>query len=402
MRQKQGSFRRTSASAALIAAASLLTASFAAGQTPPPGTGHGGTPGQGGDSTHDSAGHDSTTHGSEHDSKGQGRGKGAAGSKRGQSGGRSPGVEGSLRGKGAGAGGAGRGGQAGGAGGGSAGSSQPGRGQLYGDMWVVLRDANGVPVLTPEGFRQPLDAGGQPIPLDPEGKPVDESLTVPVELGRLNVSRSGGQVLGGRLEEAVKNLSGATAVRRDEAGRLVFTVGGVEKTVDSPLENLAIYRALMTTGSIPGLTDLPGTAFDFLVDGRKTPEDMQAAASFLAGAADKYSPIGTDSVAYLNTILQISLQTRGETTYSDVDFSGFAYDRAAAYAGQTTQVLVRQPDGSLRPQEVNVFEAVFGAQPYVGRDSISAYAQAADDARAVIAFTHDNGPREEGGRPEGQ
>jgi hypothetical protein len=390
-------FRRTAGSIGVLAAASLLAAPLAAAQGSQPPTSHGqpgssthGT-GSGGDDHTDHTDHDDQT---DHGAKGKGgRGKGAAGSKRGQAGARSPGVEESLRGKGAGAGGEG-------ARGGAGGSSQPGRGQLYGDMWVVLRDANGVPILTPEGFRQPLDADGQPVPLDAEGKPLDESRTVPVELGRLNVSRSPSQVLDGRLEEAARNLQAATAVRRDEAGRLVFTIDGVEKTIDSPLENLAIYRALMTTGSIPGLTDLPGADYDFLVDGRQTPDDLRAAASFLAGAADKYDPIRPDSVAYLNTILQISLKTTGDVTYSGVEFSGFSYDRAAAYAGQTTQVIVKQPDGTLKVETVDLFEKVFGSQPYAGRDSISAYAQAADDARAVIAFTHDNGPPEEAEGPK--
>lgn len=357
----------------VLAAASVMAVPMAAAQTSQPGASHS----QSGTSTHGSGGDHASggDHGSaDHGAKPGGRGKGAAGSKRGQAGDKSPGVQESLRGKGAGGG-----------------SGQPGRGEVFGDMWVILRDANGVPILTPEGYRQPLDSSGAPVPLDDNGKPVDESLTVPVELGRLNVSRSGGDALERRLEEAARNLSEATAVRRDAAGRLVFTVDGVEKTIDSPLENLAIYRALMTTGSIPGLTDLPGTTYDFLVDGRKTSEDVAAATSFLAGAADKYAPIRPDSVAYLDTILQISLKTNGEATYSAVDYAGFAYDRAATYAGRTAEVLVKQPDGALKPETVDLYQAVFGLQPYAGRDSLAAYAQAADDARAIIAFTHDNG-----------
>ncbi len=36
-------------------------------------------------------------------------------------------------------------------------------GEILGDLNVLLRDANGVPILTPEGCQQPLDAAGFPF-----------------------------------------------------------------------------------------------------------------------------------------------------------------------------------------------------------------------------------------------
>lgn len=60
-------------------------------------------------------------------------------------------------------------------------------GDLFGDMYVILRDANGVPILNAAGFVQPIDANGNLIPLDAEGAPIDPSLAIEVELGRLNV-----------------------------------------------------------------------------------------------------------------------------------------------------------------------------------------------------------------------
>ena len=263
------------------------------------------------------------------------------------------------------------------------------RGDLYGDMYVILRDENGVPILSPEGFVQPIDADGNPIPLDEEGAPIDPSLAIEVELGRMNVGRSPSQVLDRRASEVITLLSTATEVALDPAGRLVLTVDGVARTIDSPLENLAIYVALMTTGTIPGVTDLPGTEYDFLVDGTFTTQDMAAAVSFLAAASDKVEPLVTDDVAYMNAILGINTATVGTVTYSDVDYSDFAYDRSDAYDSITTTVLVQQPDGTWVPQEVSIYEAVFGSEDFSASGTLSAFAQAADDARAVVNFLHE-------------
>ena len=263
------------------------------------------------------------------------------------------------------------------------------KGDLFGDLYVILRDENGIPILTPEGFVQPIDANGNPIPLDAEGAPIDPSLAIEVELGRLNVGRAPKSVLDRRAEEVITMLNDATEVTLDAAGRLVLTVDGVAKTIDSPLENLAIYVALMTTGSIPGVTDLPGTEFDHLVDGVFTSADMLSAASFLAAGSDKAGELTTDEVAYINAFLDINSVKQGNVTYSDIDYSGFSYDRSDLYGDITVTVLIQQPNGSWVPTEVNVYEAVFGNADYSGTGSLSVFAQAAEDARAIINFIHE-------------
>lgn len=263
------------------------------------------------------------------------------------------------------------------------------KGDLYGDLLVILRDENGVPILTPEGFVQPIDANGNPIPLDEEGAPIDPSLAIAVEIGRLNVGRSPNSVLDRRAQEVIDMLNDATAITLDAAGRLVLTVDGVTKTIDSPLENLAIYLALMTTGTIPGVADLPGTEFDHLVDGVFSAADLTSAVSFLAGASDKTSTLTTDEVAYLNAFLGINTVEQGDVTYSVIDYSGFSYDRSDVYSNITATVLIKQPDGSWVPTEVNLYEAVFGSVDFSGSGSLSVFAQAAEDARAIINFIHE-------------
>lgn len=256
-------------------------------------------------------------------------------------------------------------------------------------MYVILRDANGVPILNEAGFVQPIDINGNPIPLDAEGAPIDPTLAVEVELGRLNVGRSPSRVLDRRAEEVVAMLTGAEAISVDAAGRLVITTDGVAKTIDSPLENLAVYVALMTQGTIPGVTDLPGTEFDHLVDGVFTTADMASAVSFLAAATDKATPLTADDVAYINAILDINTVQTGDVTYSNVDYSGFSYDRSDAYADVTVQVLVQQPNGSWVPTTVNVYDVVFGGEDYTGSGTFSAFTQAAEDARAIVNYIHE-------------
>lgn len=262
------------------------------------------------------------------------------------------------------------------------------RGDLFGDLWVILRDEDGVPILTPEGFVQPLDAAGNLIPLDAEGAPLDPTLVVEVELGRLNVGRSPSKVLDQRASEVIDLLNNATAISLDPAGRLVVTVDGTASTIDSPLENLAIYIALMTTGSIPGVSDLPGDEFDYLVDGAITPDDLLAASSFLAASSDKSDEITSDEVAYISAFLGVNTTTIGDVTYTDFDFDDFTYDRSDAYEDVTAVVLVEQPDGSFVPTTVNIYEAVFNSVDYTGSETLDAFTQSAEDARAVVDYLH--------------
>lgn len=264
------------------------------------------------------------------------------------------------------------------------------RGDLYGDMYVILRDANGVPILNAQGFVQPIDKDGNLIPLDEEGAPIDPTLAQEVEIGRLNAGRSPDQVLDQRAAEVVTLLNSATAITTDAAGRLVVTSpDGTSKTIDAPLENMAIYVALMTQGTIPGVTDLPGTEFDHLVDGVITNADKVSAVSFLAAAADKFTSLSLDAIAYENAILQIDNKTAGSVTWSDVDYSTYSYDRSDTYGDVTAKVLVKQPDGSYLPTDINIFSAVFASNDYSGTGTFAAFTTAVDDARAVINYIHE-------------
>lgn len=266
------------------------------------------------------------------------------------------------------------------------------RGDLYGDLFVVLRDANGVPILkeivTEKGtiyVVQPLDADGNLIPLDAEGKPIDESLTVEVELSRLNVARSPAKVTDRALSEAVATLNAATDVTLDAAGRLVVLIDGTWKTIDSPIENLGLYLDLMADGSISGVTNPVITAaFPNLFDGTKTAADLKTAAVLLAAVADKFTSLSLDAVMYANNLIGVNDPSTG--TY--VDLTNVSYDRSDTYSNVTATVLVLQADGTYKAETVNIYDAVFKSVDVTATQA-AGYAQAVDDARAVINYIHE-------------
>tara|TARA_R110000868_G_scaffold50688_2_gene161610 strand:- start:819 stop:1541 length:723 start_codon:yes stop_codon:yes gene_type:complete len=90
---------------------------------------------------------------------------------------------------------------------GTAGST---KGDSFGDFFAVLRDGNGIPILTPEGFVRSIDADGHPIPLDVEGAPITPSLAIKVEPGRLNIGRAPNSLLYRRTQEVFTLLNAAS------------------------------------------------------------------------------------------------------------------------------------------------------------------------------------------------
>ncbi|KPK53957.1 MAG: hypothetical protein AMS22_06665 [Thiotrichales bacterium SG8_50] len=269
------------------------------------------------------------------------------------------------------------------------------KGDLFGDMVVLVRDENGLPILNADGLVQviafvydeegnvvPLtDAEGnlQVIPYNTEGDLLTQMVVdgttysvVPaeVELGRLSVGRSPEKVLDKALTDSLSKLTGEFAVvTLDSTGRLV--VDGV--TIDSPLENLALYEVYMSTGEIPGVT-LP---------------DGFSPASLFAAAADKTGSIIVDTVVYMNAILGI------DTTKTTAYFTTYEYDRSDTWGTKTAVVLVLQDDGTYAEETVNLYDAVFNNTDWSSETvgGAEAFAQASDDYLQVLEFVHDNAVR---------
>ena len=254
------------------------------------------------------------------------------------------------------------------------------KGDSYGDLWVVLRNpVTGVAILNEDGFVQPVDADGNLIPLDAEGAPIDESLVQEVDFGRLNIGRAPTKVFDHALNEALDKIVASTSLTLDPAGRI--EVDG--EAIDSPLENLALYVALMTDDSrLDPIEDQLHALYD-----ANNITTLDLAASLLAAGADKTGTITVDTVAYLNTIYNIASMSGDDYPTS---YTTFDYDRAATYDGSVTYY-VQAADGTVTQVTEPILEAVFNNEPYTSADGagITDFTQAVDDALQVIEFIHE-------------
>ena len=330
---------------------------------------------------------------------------------------------------------------AGGGGGGGGGNAPPD----YGDLWVLLRYESGIPVLTEESCVQPLAAETfegciqkpgttEPedcvvIPVDPEtcAVPLDYAIyTQEVDFGRINEARSPVTVFESQLEDVIVNLATAGCLSLDPAGRPVYSSVEMDgdvpvvltSTVDSPLQNLAMYRQLVLEGSLPGGLELPGM---------DEPQGwLFTAARALGAASDKAGEVNKDMWIYLNDILgltdpavttaltksciEVKQEVMGKIEMVEkcfLDVSAFSYTRSAEYGALPTPPYIPADDPQAGVFEYldqigpNSFEiatglilnAAFpdGAGSYVeySDSNADAFAKLADDARNVIQFMHD-------------
>lgn len=336
---------------------------------------------------------------------------------------------------GGGIGGGGGGGGGEGGGGGHGGGKPPGagtkKGDLYGDQYVLLRDLDPASDTTADGEPgdgdgEPVyDANGNPILLgsdnlpiyyvqDTEGDWIIDPLRVDyvqaIELGRANVARAPDSVMQKSLNEALEKLQSAVDV--DAAGRIVYDTGEDDElgndilaTIDSPLENLALYKYLMTAGGESSWPEVVEHWPETLKNLIATDSDFANwdPSSLLGAAFDKATPISIDAVLTENTVLGVNtvLSTTNNLGNPIVDYFEFndeiteTYDhsREAKYDDTYVTWLADNGDGTYSYVEpVSVFDAVFQGQEWVDANPNAGaddFAQAVDDSRAVISFMHD-------------
>lgn len=306
--------------------------------------------------------------------------------------------------------------------GGKPGTAGSKKGDLYGDLFVLIRDpVTGVALTETIGTTvyplvQAYDVNGVllpgvSIPRDAEGNLV-LSGTLPsgasyvyttkeVEFGRLSVGRSPTKVLDHSLVEALTKLVAADAsttdniaIVLDAAGRLAIatttTVDGITtttiKAIDSPLENLALYKAIanltgtdrtisITQSSMDGGTP---TTLTWTVPTSINIDLLKA--SLLAAAADKTGTITLDTVMYMNPIVGVT-----------DDLSTFTYDRYTTYKDLVVTVLIKQADGvTYIATPVNVYEVLFKSTNDTTTTGAADFATAVDDALQVLEYVHDN------------
>jgi hypothetical protein len=275
------------------------------------------------------------------------------------------------------------------------------RGTNFGDLFMVLRYDTGQSDLDSEGRTQPIafeaemDANGEPV-IDDKGLPVliyedgfpvesteydalgytdDGDLWIPygvgpcsVEFGRINIARAPASVLNQALREAVNTLDNADEIKLDFAGRLTASYNdGSYKIIDSPRENMALYKELMTDGFGDDLAFLSGLGFDRL----------DLAASSFAGSSDKKYYIVVDEIMYCNTFLGF-----------DGYIYSYYYDR-----GVYNNRKISHNDGHYSEKSISdcasegyfSFTWKWGAGPW---NKAAAFRTAADDAVQVIEYIH--------------
>ena len=275
-------------------------------------------------------------------------------------------------------------------GGGSGGSDRK-KGVDYGDIWVILRNDLGQPILDANGNIQPcLDvACTQVVQLTADGElpPEYADKVIEVEFGRLNIARSPDKVLIHALEEALSKLDGGvygTTVTLDPAGRLVID----GSTIDSPLESLALYAALVSTPAVNGTITLSITTtaegggtvtYSFSV-----PESdrLDLAASAFAAASDKTGVLTVDGIVGISSMMEV------DDALSNA-VGSYTYDRISTYSGVQVWIMVEVSPGVIVPKLVNILDVVqFNTVPVIDgdNDGIDKFVQAADDAS--VSYTH--------------
>ncbi len=292
----------------------------------------------------------------------------------------------------------------------------------YGDLYVLLRDDNGMPEMVEVAPNlwvvQPIDENGVALELTDEGELAagEEDKAIEVEFGRLNIVRSPQSVLDNGLSEALESISTAEKITLDFCGRImIWNDDIVTHTIDSPRENLALYQYIMNSmleEDDEGLYKLLG---DF--------DPMMLAASCLAAGSDKTGTITIDEVVYINGFMDCvginALDNRPEYTdiigndtvwkeyfnFIDYDQEGnsFSYSREDTYSNRYIQFQVWESEYYPIDEDGNCYGPIFPILNYFETNGlftyrwddvvatlVSGFALAADDAVQVLDYIHGN------------
>jgi len=243
------------------------------------------------------------------------------------------------------------------------------KGDEYGDLFVVVRNpVTGEPILVDGELQVCLNDGCTETVVTVDGEVPEGVVPVEVEFGRLNIGRAPTKVIAHAEDEALSKITSATTLTLDPSGRIV--VDGA--TIDSPLENLAIYIAIMT-GDAQVLEALSSLNVD----------PMALAAAALGAAADKTGEITVDLLYYSNAIYDLV-----PAGASYVDYSSFSYDRSI-YDQTVSYVYTLDGGVTYINATVNLKDYLTATQPDLGGASgITLFSIASDDALEVVELIH--------------
>ena len=162
-------------------------------------------------------------------------------------------------------------------------------------------------------------SGSKPAPGTQGGKPVwaQEGLPSDLELGRLSVVRAPAQVIDRSLAEALATLQPAfynqviaiadnpalTMEQKVAALQAVVKLSFTDATmvrIDSPLQNLGLYKDLLLDGKIVATT----ATYDTTSSATRA---LLLAAVFVGSASDKTIPVSTATVDAIDKIMALTL-----------------------------------------------------------------------------------------------
>ncbi len=301
------------------------------------------------------------------------------------------------------------------------------RGGDYGDLYVLLRDENGVPEMTQIGeewYVMPVDQSGVPLELNEEGDLVDPTQAIEVDFGRLNIVRSPEAVLNSAFEEAMKVLTASGAnITLDFCGRLTSTYYSgttlVVKTIDAPRENMSIYKYIMQNLFEP-LEGGGSNRLAFLGEDPYNFDPMMIAAACFAAGSDKTGTIDIDEVVYINGFIEAEgldpILNEHEYDFDHdnkyyfnfgecEDGEPYKYNRPATYDNRYIQFLVWEnvyypvdENGDSDGPVFSVLDVMEGLADGVNRFTyrwadqdethVKGFAWARDDAVQVLDFVH--------------
>jgi hypothetical protein len=285
------------------------------------------------------------------------------------------------------------------------------------DGTLTLYNLDGTPCTEDDCYPAAILDDGSVYILGPDDEA--PSTVQEVELGRLNISRAPDKVLDHALEEALSKLNSLEitladlALLTDASGRLLLP--GTATAIDSPLENLAIYQALLEAYGTPAayeyVYDEAGNVIATFVEIslETTSHDSTdtsiytlsieldavplVAASALAAASDKTGTLEIDEVAYLSGFLGVEDELADMVT----DFTDW-YDRSTVYDVEMTVLSSSpNPDDSTAPimtwEDINLLDQNLftDVTPIIDLTTgIDLFTQAADDSVQVLEYVHDN------------
>ncbi len=335
------------------------------------------------------------------------------------------------------------------------------KGEDYGDLYVLHRDEQGVPIM---GYKLLLNEEGdsyeggvwypEVLAFDNGVLVVGEVLEVneygelsvdnyyeaaEVDLGRINIVRSPQRVLISALSEAISAFEDVEMISTDASGRLVAVHGegldwltGEEddKTIDSPRENMAVYKELMLNGFGGQLDFLLGE--DDIQTTIKAEDLLTLAASAFAAGSDKTGTILTDEIIYVNNIINVpdespltvfttdynsslvyeadsELETEGLefdcTTFDNYEyfnklrfynFQSYVYNRSNEYYDKLLLIRdINDDEGTVTKRIERVyneveFTLIINNQKGLELSDMGGFAAACDDAVQVLEYIHES------------